>query len=319
MILDMPMDSVDTPQVHGLLLARHGILVLEEYFHGEHRDRLHETRSAAKSVTATIVGAVMQAGTPLALSTPVYQIMNGGTFPADLDPLKRAMTLEHLLTMSSGFFCDDNNPDAPGNEETMQDQTDEPDYYRYSLNVPMAAAPGETAVYCSMSPNLALGVVGRATGESPLYTFDRLLGGPMKIKSYGWQTDPAGNPYGGGGVQFLPRDFIKFGQLMLNGGTWEGNRILRHDFVARASSPSYQIGTRGYGYLWWCTDYSYKDRTVSTFSALGAGGQLVTVVPELDLVIACFGGNYSSRGWRWVQYEAIPKYILSAVEERGAR
>ena len=312
-IVDMPMDSVDTPQIHAVLIARHGRLVLEEYFHGEHRDKLHETRSAAKSLTATIVGAAMQAGAPLTLSTPVYQVMNGGAFPADLDPRKRAMTLEHLLTMSSGYFCDDRNPDAPGNENTMQDQTDEPDWYRYTLKVPMASAPGEKAVYCSANPNLALGMVSRATGESPLYTFDRLLGAPLKISRYGWPMDPAGHPYGGGGVQFLPRDFMKLGQLMLNGGTWQGRRILGRDFVARASLPLYRIGERGYGYLWWNVEYPYEDRTVRTFSALGAGGQLVTVAPALDLVIASYGASYSSKGWRLVQNELIPKSILPFV------
>jgi CubicO group peptidase (beta-lactamase class C family) len=319
-IIDMPMDSVDAPQVHGLLIARHGRLVLEEYFHGEHRDKLHETRSAAKSLTATIVGAVLYDGAPLTLSTPVYQIMNGGTFPVDLEPRKRAMTLEHLLTMSSGYFCDDSNPDAPGNEDKMQDQTDEPDWYRYTLRVPMASAPGEKAVYCSVNPNLALGVVSRATGEPPLDTFDRLLGTPLKITRYGWPTDPAGHPYGGGGVQLLPRDFLKLGQLMLNGGTWEGRRILSPEFVARASSPSHQIGDRGYGYLWWGVDYPYRGRRIRGYSALGAGGQLVMVLPELDLVIASYGANYSSRGWRFVQQEFIPGSILPTVAAgRGQR
>jgi CubicO group peptidase (beta-lactamase class C family) len=312
-IVDMPMDSVDTPQVHGVLIARHGRLVLEEYFHGEHRDKLHETRSAAKSLTATMVGAAMHEGAPLTLSAPVYQVMNGGAFPADLDPRKRAMTLEHLLTMSSGYFCDDQNPGAPGNENTMQDQADEPDWYRFTLRVPMASAPGEKAVYCSANPNLALGMVSRATGESLLYTFDRLLGSPMKIDRYGWPLDNVGHPYGGGGVHFLPRDFMKLGQLMLNGGTWQGRRILARDFVARASSPLYRIGERGYGYLWWNAEYPYGERTVRTFSALGAGGQLVTVAPQLDLVIASYGANYSSRGWRLVQDELIPKAILPAV------
>jgi CubicO group peptidase (beta-lactamase class C family) len=313
LIIDMPMDSVNSPQIHGVLIARHGKLVLEEYFHGEHRDKLHETRSAAKSLTATIVGAAMHAGTQLKLSTPVYQMMNGGTFPPDLEPPKRAMTLENLLTMTSGYFCDDNNDQAPGNEQNMDDQQDEPDWYRYTLKVPMAFAPGEKAIYCSANPNLALGVLSRATGESPLATFERLVGGPMKITRYGWPTDPVGHPYGGGGVQLLLRDFTKLGQLMLNGGTWQGHRILSRDFVARASSPLYKIGERGYGYLWWGMDYKYHDRMIHTFQALGTGGQIVTVVPDLDLVIASNGANYSSRGWRLFQYELIPKYILPAI------
>jgi CubicO group peptidase (beta-lactamase class C family) len=318
MIIERPMDSLSTPQVHGILIARHGKLVLEEYFHGQHRDKLHETRSASKSLTATLIGAAMQSGAPLKLSTPVYQIMNGGEFPPNLEPQKRAMTLEHLLTTSSGYFCDDTNPDAPGNENTMLDESKEPDYYRFTLNLPMASQPGEKSVYCSINPNLALGMMSRATGESPLYTFDRLLGGPMKIHRYGWSGDPAGNPYGGGGVQFLPRDFMKLGQLMLNGGTWQGRRILSRDFVARASAPLYHLRNVYYGYLWWGIDYPYKERTVHGFYAGGSGGQGVMVIPELDLVIATYGGNYSSgRSAIHIQQELIPRYILPAVREKG--
>jgi CubicO group peptidase (beta-lactamase class C family) len=316
-IIDTPMESVDTPEIHGILIARHGKLVLEEYFHGEHRDKLHETRSAAKSVTATIVGAAIQAGAPLKLSTPVYQVMNGGAFPADLEPRKRAMTLEHLLTMSSGYFCDDTDPEAPGGEEIMINQDQEPDYYRFTLKVPMAWAPGEKAVYCSANPNLALGVVGRATGEFPLDAFDRLLGAPLKITRYGWPLDPAGHPYGGGGVQLLPRDFMKLGQLMLNGGTWQGRRILSRDFVARASAPLYHLRGIYYGYLWWGIDFPYKDRTVHAFFAGGAGGQAVMAIPELDLIVATYAGNYSSKGTTNTSQNLPPRYILPAVREPG--
>jgi CubicO group peptidase (beta-lactamase class C family) len=316
-IIDTPMESADAPQIHGVLIARHGKLVLEEYFHGEHRDKPHMTRSASKSVAAVLVGAVIQAGAPLKLSSPVYEVMNGGKFPPDLEPQKRTMTLEHLLTMSAGFFCDDTNDDAPGNEETMWDQTKEPDFYRYTLNVPMATPPGEKSVYCSASPNLSLGLVGRATREFPIYSFDRLIAGPMKIGNYAWPLDPAGNPYGGGGSQFLPRDFMKFGQLMLNGGTWEGRRILSREFVNQSAAPLYHLRNVYYGYLWWGEDIPYKNRSVHSYSALGAGGQVVTVVPELELVIAFYAGNYSTRIQREFGHIYVPRYILPAVREAG--
>jgi len=316
-IVDMPMDSLESLQIHGVLIARHGKLVLEEYFHGEHRDKPHMTRSASKSVTAVLVGAAMQAGAPLKLSSPVYEVMNGGSFPPDLEPQKRTMTLEHLLTMSSGFFCDDNNDAAPGNEETMWDQTAEPDFYRFTMKVPMATPPGENAVYCSASPNLALGMVGRATKEFPIYSFDRLIAGPMKIGNYAWPLDPAGNPYGGGGVMILPRDFMKFGQLLLNGGTWEGHRILSRDFAAQAAAPLYHLVKIYYGYNWWTEDFPYKNRSVRAFMALGAGGQVITVVPELDLVIAFYAGNYSSRSQRDLGHNYVPRYLLPAVREAG--
>lgn len=317
LILETPMESIKSPQVHAILIARRGKLVVEEYFHGEHRDKLHDTRSAAKSLTATIVGAAMHAGAPLTLATPVYQVMNGGTFPEGLEPRKRAMTLEHLLTMSSGYFCDDTNPEAPGGEEAMLDQQEERDYYRFTLKVPMAFDPGKHAIYCSANPNLALGMVSRATGESPMATFDRLLGEPMKIRRYGWILDPAGNPYGGGSVNLLPRDFLKIGQLMLNGGTWEGRRILSREFVKRASAPLYHLRNVQYGYQWWHIEYPYKDRTLRAFYAGGAGGQGVIVVPELDLVIGTFAANYADRVGLHIQQEYAPRYILPAVREKG--
>ncbi len=315
-IVERSMDSLNTTQLHGLLIARHGKLVLEEYFHGENRDRIHDTRSAAKSLTAILVGAAIQAGAPLTLDSPVYEVMNGGSFPADLEPSKRAMTLETLLTMSSGYFCDDTNPAAPGNEDGMLEQSNEPDYYRYTLRVPMASEPGESAVYCSCNPNLALGMVSRVTGESPMYTFDRLLGEPMKIHRYSWVLDPAGHPFGGGSVQLLPRDFLKLGQLMLNKGMWQGRRILGRDYVERSSEPLYHLRGVYYGYLWWGIDYPYKDRTLYAYYAGGAGGQTVVVVPELELVVATLGGNFSSRGTRFMA-EVVPRSVLPAVRERG--
>jgi CubicO group peptidase (beta-lactamase class C family) len=317
-ILEMPMDSPDAPQSHGLLIARHGKLVLEEYFHEQDRDKLHNTRSAAKSLTALTIGAAMQAGVPLKLSSPVYQVMNGGTFPLDLEPQKRTMTLENLLTMSAGYFCDDSNENAPGNEDGMWEQEGEPDFYRFTMKVPLATPPGENSVYCSAMPNLALGMAGRAAHEDPMSLFDRLIGEPMKIRRYEWGLDPAGHPYGGGGMAILLRDFIKLGQLMLNGGTWEGRRIVSQEFAARAGSPLYHLRNIYYGYLWWVEDNPYKNRTVRTYSARGAGGQTVTVVPELDLIVGTFAGNFSSRkGMFAASTEPIPRIILPAVGEPG--
>ena len=317
MLLDMPMESVHTPQVHGVLIARHGKLVFEEYFHGEHRDRLHETRSAAKSLTATLIGAAIHARAPLQLSTPVYAAMNGGQPPADLDPQKRMMTLEHLLMMRSGYFCDDTNPNAPGNEETMNDQTEEPDYYRFTLRLPLDREPGAKGVYCSIDPNLALGVLNRTTGESVLALHDRLLGAPLQFGTYGWPINRADQPYGGGGMWILPRDFMKLGQLMLDGGVWHGKRILDADFAKRAGSPLHDLRGIQYGYLWWNIEYPYKDRKLRAYFAGGNGGQLVMVVPELDLVIATYGGNYADRVSFILQQEYVPQYILPAVREAG--
>jgi len=311
-IVDMSMDSINAPQVHSVLIARNRKLVLEEYFHGHNRDYLHNERSAAKSVSATIIGAAMLAGAPIRLSMLVYQVMNGGAMPANLEPRKRVMTLENLMTMSSGYFCDDNNDDAAGNENQMWEK--QTDFYKFTLGLPMAFTPGDTAIYCSVNPNLALGVAGRAAGESPFYLFDRLVAAPMGITRYVWPIDRVRNPYGGGGMGLVTRDFMKFGQLMLDDGTWHGRRILSHEFVQRASSTLKKIAGRDYGLLWWPQSFTVGNRTIPGFAALGNGGQIVMVFPELKLVVATNGGSYASRGWRFVGGDLLTKYILPAVK-----
>jgi len=313
-LIDTPIDSIHAAEDHAVLIARHGKLVLEEYFHGEHRDKLHETRSAAKSLTATLVGAAIEAGAPLDTSTPVYQVMYGGTFPPQLEDRKKAMTVEHLLTMSSGFDCDDGaEPQRPGSEDLMQEQTDDPDWYHYTLNLPMASAPGEETVYCSTNPNLLGGVLRRATGERLTDLFDRFIARPMQFGRYALFLSPTGDPYMGGGVHVLPRDFMKLGQLMLDGGTWHGRRILSREYTIRASSPLRKLGNSQYGYLWWVHEFPYKDRTVRAYSANGNGGQAAVVVPELDLVVMFYGGNYTDApGFNWNRVH-IPKHVLPAV------
>jgi len=115
----------------------------------------------------------------------------------------------------------------------------------------------------------------------------------------------------------LPRDFMKLGQLMLNGGTWNGRRILTPEWCRAAATPRYELAGIHYGYLWWVIDYPYKDRTVRGFFAGGNGGQVVIDIPELDLVIAFYGGNYGDRATYIPQREYAPKFILPAVDAGG--
>ena len=314
MIIDTPIDSVSSPEIHGVLIARRGKLVLEEYFHGEYRDKLHDTRSAAKSLTSTLFGAAVKAGIPVGVSTPVYQAMNGGTFPTDLDPRKKSLTVENLLTMSSGLDCDDADPKSPGGEDYMTDESGESDYYKFTLALKMIRNPGEKAVYCSIQPNLVGGVLQRASKQSLPVLFQNLLAEPLNIKRYYMNLTPTGDAYMGGGVRLLPRDFMKLGQLHLNGGTWNGRRILTPEWSRRATSPLNELRKLKYGYFWWVIEYPYKGRTVQAFFAGGNGGQVVMGIPELDLVVAIYGGNYSDPVLFQAQQVYVPKYILPTIE-----
>jgi CubicO group peptidase (beta-lactamase class C family) len=313
-VLSAPVDSLGALRVHGLLIARHGRLVLEEYFHGEHGEKPHETRSASKSVATVLIGAAMQAGMPIGPETRVYDVMRPGA--RDLDPRKRALTVDHLLTMSSGLDCDDNGEERPGNEDILTDQEENPDWFGMILDLDMVRDPGERSVYCSINPHLAGGVLSRATGRSVQDLMYELIAEPLGMRNYHMQLSPLGDGYFGGGWKFRPRDFMKLGQLYLNGGTWQGRRIVSEDWVQRSTADRYGMGSNArYGYLWWLIDYPYAGRTVRAYFASGNGGQEVMVIPELDLVIAVYGGNYNERaGWLMVT-DFIPQYILPAVAE----
>ncbi len=328
-IIDTPIDSVGAQEIHGVLIARHGKLVLEEYFHGENRDKPHDTRSAAKSLTATLVGAAVKAGVPVGVSSPVYKVMNDGAFPSNLDPRKKALLVENLLTQNSGLDCDDADEKSPGNEQKLLDQTEQPDYYKYTLDLKMIRNPGEKAVYCSVQANLIGGVLQRAAKQSLPVLFQNLLAEPLRIKRYYLPLTPTGDAFTGGGVRLLPRDFMKIGQLHLDGGAWNGRRILTPEWTRCATSDlvemkqtlafnwktnKIEMGTRKYGYLWWIEDYPYKGRTIRAFFAGGNGGQIVMGIPELDLVIAFYGGNYADRATFTSQWNYVPQYILPSVE-----
>jgi CubicO group peptidase (beta-lactamase class C family) len=313
-LIDIPMDGVSSPQIHSLLIARNGRLVLEEYFHGHDRETPHDTRSASKSWTNVLIGAAMQAGVPIRLDTPVYRTMLGSV-PAGLDPRKKAMTLEHLITMTAGFDCDDSG-DRPGDEDAMQEQTKEPDWYRFSLDVPMAWNSGEKIVYCSMKPNLAAGMLERIAGEPLPELFDRLVARPMRMGQYHLFLQPTGQAYGGGGHHFTTRDFMKLTQLFLNDGKWEGRQIVSRDWVRRSSAPLRNLSpVQAYGYLWNSVEYSYGGRKLHAYFPAGNGGQVYIGIPELDLLIAYTGGNYADPRvfFRW-QRELVPQEILPAVK-----
>ena len=312
-VIDKPATALTDPDIHGLLVARDGKLVVEEYFHGYGRDRPHETRSAAKSVTATLVGSAIATG-QLALTTRVYDLLS----PKERDPKKRAMTVEHLLTMASGYDCDDGAGDRPGSENVVSDEQKDPDYYRYTLQLPMELAPGKESIYCSINPNLLGAVLAKATGRPLLDVFHDGFAEPLGIKRYHLNLQPTGEPYFGGGQKYLPRDFMKMGQMMLDRGVWNGKRIISKEFATRAGSPLVTLRKQGpglhYGYLWWTIDYPHRGKTLHAYFATGNGGQVVVVIPELQLVVAGYGGSYAAPGGLLMANEYIPRYILPAVK-----
>jgi len=300
-LLDMPMDSLGTLQIHSLLIARHGRLVLEEYFHGYTRDTPHDTRSASKSWTNVLIGAAMQAGVPLRINSPVYETMGVRTD----DPRKRAMTLEHLITMTAGFNCDPD--DTTSADEDVMDNRGIQGWYQYTLNVPLISAPGDKIFYCSTEPNLASGMLAKVAGKPLIQLFHELVAEPLQLSNY-YLFLRDGDRYGGGGDRNTPRDFAKMAQLMLNKGRWGGKQILSAEWVRQSGAPLRDLGTtQQYGYLWNSQEFDYRGRKVRAVFAGGNGGQVSMEIPDLDLVIAFTGGNYGTRGLN-------PQRLLGAVQ-----
>jgi CubicO group peptidase (beta-lactamase class C family) len=300
--------------VHALLIARHGKLVVEEYFHGYHRDLPHDSRSASKSVTAILAAAVMQSGADLSWDTPVYVTLNMNEL-LQREPERGDITLRHLVNMNSGLDCDDNNPESAAQEDVLWDNADELDFYLHTLNVGVVHAPGKVAAYCSASANLAGGVIAASTDHSLLQLIDRLVADPLDIRRYSVPVPPDGHPFMGGGTRWLPRDFLKFPQLLLDDGEWNKRRVLSSTNVRRLLTPAIKMGERDYGYLWWVEDYPYKGRSIRAHFMGGNGGQIAMLVPELQLSIVFNAGNYSDRVMFRIQEELIPNYILPAITD----
>ncbi|MBC8136828.1 MAG: serine hydrolase, partial [Fibrella sp.] len=315
-MVNLSMDSLGSHQLHAVVIARHGKLVLEEYFHGENRDRAHESRSAAKSITSTLAGAAIHARKGVTLASPVYAVMNGGKFPDAIDPRKRRITLEHLLSMSSGIDCDDNDDKSPGNESTITDQRDEPDYYRLILRLGTIREPGEKGVYCSINPHLAGGVLKNATGRSLPDLFSELIARPLRLDTYYLPLTPTRDAYMGGGVRLTARSFTKIGQMYLDSGVWKGKRILEASYVKNAVTSRHAKIGMPYGLAWWVADYPFRGETLQAYFASGNGGQTVIVIPRLDMVVTFYAANYQDAAGVIPQRKYVPQFILPAVSGR---
>lgn len=306
------------PAVHSVLVARHGELVLDEYFYGYDRDRPHDLRSASKTFTSVMIGAARARGLALDTLTRVVALFGGEEPFSNADSRKRDITLAHLLTHTSGLACDDNDDDSPGNEGTMQSQTAEPDWYRYTLGLPMTHAPGDHYAYCSGGMNLAGGALARSTGAWLPALFDTLVARPLGLGRWYMNLMPTGQGYSGGGVHLRPRDLLKFGDLYLRGGTWRGRRIVDSAWVRASITPHVMTGEGSAdGLAWHLNTLHAPGRDYREYEANGNGGQFLIVVPELDLVVVFTAGDYMRYYvWRHLRDDVVAREIIGALRDR---
>jgi CubicO group peptidase (beta-lactamase class C family) len=162
--------------------------------------------------------------------------------------------------------------------------------------------------------------------------FDRDVAQPLQWGPYYWNMTPNGQGYLGGGAFVRPRDLLKLGQAYLDGGMWNGRRIVDASWVAQSTASRVAVtpATTGLsaedfknvyitgadGYAWHLTVLHTAARDYPAYGASGNGGQLLVVVPALDLTIAFTGGNYG-QGLIWNKWrdEMIPNAIIPAITD----
>lgn len=255
--------------LHSFLLARNGVVLAEVYFHPYHAQFLHDVRSVAKSIMSLLVGMALDDGHLRSVDTPMLSFFPGRT-TANPDPRKQAITLRHLLSMASGLALSDPDTGAIVNS---------PDWVQFVLDAPMAAAPGEVFNYSTSNAHLLSAIVGVAAGMSALDFARRRLFEPLGIHDFRWMQDPQGNPAGGMGLSLRPRDMLKIGQLVLDGGVWNGERLVSESWLRQSTHAE----TGRYGLMWWIG----PGQSPGAYQAAGYGGQLIFVRPA-ERAVAVF-------------------------------
>jgi CubicO group peptidase (beta-lactamase class C family) len=285
------------PDVHGILVYRGGKLVVEEYFYGYDRDRVHQMRSASKSVVSALVGIAIDRGALSGDSEFVTKRLPYASY-ANPDPRKNRLTLRDLLTMRSGLACDDWDAASPGNESRVYESTD---WVKFVLDLPVTDQPGTKGHYCSGNVAVAGRVVERATGQLlPVFAQENLFT-PLGIRTgdvrwnYTLSSENAGTF---AQLYMRPRDMLKLGMLFQQQGMWNGRQVISRDWITRSTAKWSTVGDSEYGYFWWhqWTNAAMPDgsRRVDMLVATGNGGQKIYIVPSLDLIVVLTGGNFNT-------------------------
>jgi CubicO group peptidase (beta-lactamase class C family) len=298
-LLGQMLEAIDEQilRIDSVLVVHNGYIVTEKYYPPYEQDTMHGLQSVTKSVVSALIGIAIHAGYINSVDDAVLDFYPGRTFEND-DALKRSITLEHLLTMSSGLAWD------------WDEMVSSRDWVGYTLDQPMVAEPGREFYYSSGNAHVLSAIIQEASGMNTrdfaqLYLFD-----PLGISDVRWKTDLDGIPKGGWGMGMKPRDMAKLGYLYLNGGVWDGRQIIPAEWIKASTERHIQVPEPlepwdlYMGYLWWL----HED---GPYAAHGTRGQFIYVVPESDLVVV-FTADITDAKFAQPQL-LIRDYIIPAV------
>jgi CubicO group peptidase (beta-lactamase class C family) len=321
--LDAAVAAGDYDGLHGLLVIRNGHLAFERYLAGrdenwghglgvvEHGPHLpHDLRSVTKSVVGLLYGIALNAGLVPATTARLVDVLPG---ERDLlgDPLKRRITVGHVLSMRMGLsWAEDLAYANPENSERRMERA--PDRIRHVLSLPMADPPGRRWVYSGGATVLLGHLVERGTGMRLEDFAEQVLFAPLGIADAGWARWADGGAAASSGLRMSARSLARIGQMMLDKGLWNGRRVVAASWVAASLKPRAfaEPGLR-YGYQWWLGRLAANGKP--WFAAYGNGGQRLIGIPSLRMAVVIFAGNYNAADQWKMPARLMARIVMPAV------
>ncbi|MFS0553871.1 serine hydrolase domain-containing protein [Brevibacillus sp. 179-C9.3 HS] len=266
------------------LIIQDSNLVFAYYKNKKHAQKLQKINSCTKSFISALIGIALDQGVIPSLDTPIVHY-----FPylekETVDPVKRSITLFHLLTMTPGF-------DWPefGEWQSFPRMLYSPDWVRFVLDRPLLDQPGEKMNYNSGCSHLLSAILQKASGTSTYDFAQKHLFRPLNMQDSYWYSDGQGIHNGGDGLRLTSNDMAKLGFLYLQNGKWQDKQIVPAAWVQESIQPKFRTYERigSYGLHWWSNRIDpSKDWTEDNwyYFALGFGGQYIIVVPSRDLIV----------------------------------
>lgn len=312
----------DFQKITSVTIARNGRLVYERYFDEGGREALRNTRSATKTVTGMLVGLAIADGALPGIKAPVTPFFPELQPLQNPDPRKDKITVEDFLTMSSPLECDDSNSFSRGNEERMYLIED---WVRFTLDLPIKGFPpwttppdrsphGRSWSYCTAGTVTLGAVIQRAAKQTIQDYAQTRLFGPLGIGPVEWQMTPTGTAMTGGGLGLRSRDLLKLGQLYLDGGVWNGRRLIDADWVRASISAQARVDDQtDYGYLWWIKRLKTPGGEELAWLMNGMGGNKVVVLPRLRTVVTITTTNFRVRDAHALSERIVIDHVLAAI------
>jgi len=282
-LLDLAQDWIASERnfIDSFQVRHCGQDVVTRYYNGYDAETLHELQSATKTYSAVLVGIAIDQGHIAGVQQPLAELLPDHAHL--LTGQKSDLTLEHALTMTTGLHWVDF-----GVDNSFDRIAQASDSVAFILGEPLDSSPGQTFFYNTGSSHLLSAIVQATTGMNAAAYAEEQLFEPLGIQRYTWPALADGVNQGGWGMEMLPADFAKLGQLMLDEGVWEGERLVSQAFIDAATAPQVDNGYGGsYGYQMWIETNMFDEDDLA--AARGYGGQDCFVLEGLDMVAAFTG------------------------------